>query len=82
MLSPTLVNKFRGNGLVKPEESARRKIDNLLELAGWQVQDYKDLNLGAAVGVAVREFPLRGAGFSDYMLFVERRAVGVVEAKP
>ena len=67
---------------MKPEESARKKIDELLELAGWHVQDYKDLNLGAAVGVAVREFPLSGAGFADYLLFVERHAVGVIEAKP
>ena len=64
-----------------PEESARKKIDLLLDAAGWLVQDYKDLNLGAGVGVAVREFPLK-AGFADYMLFVERHAVGVVEAKP
>ena len=57
------------------------KIDGLLEAAGWLVQDYKDLNLGCWLGVAVREFPLK-AGFADYMLFVERHAVGVVEAKP
>jgi type I restriction enzyme, R subunit len=25
---------------------------------------------------------LKGAGFADYMLFVERHAIGVVEAKP
>jgi type I restriction enzyme, R subunit len=66
---------------LKPEEEARKDIDKLLDLAGWKVQDYKDLNLGASVGVAVREFPLK-EGFADYMLFVERHAVGVVEAKP
>ncbi len=66
---------------MKPEEEARKNIDRLLDLAGWKVQDYKDLNLGAGLGVAVREYPLR-AGFADYMLFVERHAVGVVEAKP
>jgi type I restriction enzyme R subunit len=68
--------------LMKPEEEARKKIDLLLERAGWQIQDYKGLNLGAGVGVAVREFPLKGAGFADYLLFVERHAIGVVEAKP
>lgn len=67
---------------MKPEEEARQKIDKLLELAGWTLQDFQDLNLGACMGVAVREFPLKGAGFADYMLFVERHAVGVVEAKP
>jgi len=40
------------------------------------------LNLGAGIGIAVREFHSKGAGFADYLLFVERNAVGVVEAKP
>lgn len=66
---------------MKPEEEARQNIDRSLDLAGWKVQDYKDLNLGAGIGVAVREYPLK-SGFADYMLFVERHAVGVVEAKP
>jgi type I restriction enzyme R subunit len=42
---------------MKPEEKARITIDKLLELAGWKVQDYKELNLSASTGVAVREFP-------------------------
>ena len=33
---------------MKPKEEARKKIDVLLEMAGWLVQDYKDLDLGAA----------------------------------
>ena len=66
---------------MKPEEEARRKIDSLLELAGWKIQDMDKLNLGAGTGIAVREYPLK-TGFADYMLFVERHAVGVVEAKP
>ncbi len=66
---------------MKPEEKARKKIDDLLSAAGWAVQDYADLNLGAGRGVAVREFPLK-TGFADYLLFVDRKAVGVVEAKP
>jgi len=66
---------------MKPEEKARQKIDRLLELAGWKVQDYKDLNLGASLGVVVRDFPLQ-SGFADYLVFVDRKAVGVVEAKP
>ena len=66
---------------MKPEEEARKKIDSLLEVAGWIVQSFEELNLAAGSGVAVREFPLK-AGFADYMLFVERHAVGVVEAKP
>jgi type I restriction enzyme R subunit len=42
-----------------PEARAREQIDHKLELAGWVVQDSKDLNLGAEFGVAVRE-ALRG----------------------
>jgi type I restriction enzyme R subunit len=65
----------------KPEDRAREKIDNLLRKAGWVLQDYGELNLGVSLGVVVRNFPLR-TGFADYMLFVDRKAVGVVEAKP
>lgn len=63
------------------EEEARQLIDGLLEAAGWLVQDYRNLNLSAGIGVAVREFPLK-TGFADYMLFVDRKAAGVIEAKP
>ena len=52
----------------------------MLELAGWCVQDMKGLDFTASRGVAIREFPLK-TGFADYMLFVDRQAVGVVEAK-
>ncbi|MBT3391621.1 MAG: DEAD/DEAH box helicase family protein, partial [Chloroflexi bacterium] len=64
-----------------PEEQARKIIDQKLTAAGWIVQNYKHLNLGAGIGVAVREFPT-GRGEADYLLFVDRKAVGVVEAKP
>ena len=66
---------------MKPEEKARQHIDQLLETAGWKIQDYQELNLGASFGVAVREFPLE-YGSADYLLFVDREAVGVIEAKP
>lgn len=65
---------------MKPEEEARQQIDHLLELAGWKIQDLGELNLGASAGVAVREFPLE-SGIADYLLFVDREAVGVIEAK-
>lgn len=64
-----------------PEEEARKNIDHMLEESGWMVQDYKDINLGASFGVAVREFPL-GKEAADYALFIDRSPVGVVEAKP
>jgi type I restriction enzyme, R subunit len=67
----------------KPEAEAREKIDAALAEAGWCVQDANGVNLFAGRGVAVREFPLKqGHGFADYLLFVDRRAIGVVEAKP
>lgn len=66
---------------MKPEEKARQKIDGMLEAAGWKVQDFHDLDLGTSLGVAVREFPLK-RGDADYLLFVDRKAVGAIEAKP
>jgi type I restriction enzyme R subunit len=64
-----------------PESLARQIIDRKLTAAGWIVQDFKALNLGAGAGVAVREFQT-ASGPADYVLFVDRVAVGVVEAKP
>lgn len=40
-----------------PEAKARQLIDQKLEQAGWVIQDMKQLNLGAGIGVAVREYP-------------------------
>ena len=41
------------------------------------------MNLSAARGVAVREFPLKqGHGYTDYLLYVDGKAAGVIEAKP
>ena len=66
---------------MKPEEKARQNIDRLLTAAGWTIQDRKQMNLRASQGVAVREYPM-SSGPTDYLLFVDRRAVGVIEAKP
>ena len=63
-----------------PEAKARESIDQKLTQAGWLVQDLQSLNLGAAAGVAVREYPT-DTGPADYALFVDRDAVGVIEAK-
>lgn len=66
-----------------PEQQARERIDDTLLASGWIVQDRGALNLYAGLGVAVREFPLaQGHGFADYLLFLDGKAVGVVEAKP
>ena len=66
--------------MTTPEALARQNIDRQLAACGWIVQDRDQLNLWAGRGVAVREFPLQ-TGFADYLLFVDRQAVGVVEAK-
>lgn len=66
---------------MKPEAQARQIIDQLLSDAGWQVQDNQQINLGAGLGIAVREYPLK-SGFADYLLFINRKAAGVIEAKP
>ncbi len=67
---------------VSPEELARQNIDHLLAQAGWQVCDAAAANIHAARGVAIREFPLKsGHGFADYLLYVDGKAAGVIEAK-
>lgn len=63
-----------------PEQKAREVIDQRLELAGWVVQDYRKANLGAGLGIAVREHPT-DTGPADYLLYVNRKPVGVIEAK-
>ena len=66
----------------KPEQKARRKIDQMLADAGWLVQDRAEANIAAGRGVAIREFPLKpGNGFADYLLYVDGAAAGVIEAK-
>ena len=63
-----------------PEAKARQIIDKKLIQSGWLIQDLRQINLSAGVGIAVREFPT-GTGPVDYALFVEGRPVGVLEAK-
>ncbi|PUE56368.1 type III restriction endonuclease subunit R [Limnohabitans sp. 2KL-17] len=65
-----------------PETKARVQIDQLLQAAGWHVCNVDQVNLHAAQGVAIREFPLNtGHGFADYLLYVNGKACGVIEAK-
>ncbi len=65
-----------------PEQRARREIDANLEAAGWLVQDRENLELDRARGIAVREFPMKaGFGFADYLLYLDKKAIGAVEAK-
>ena len=65
-----------------PEQKARREIDANLTAAGWLVQSREELDLTAARGIAVREFPMKpGFGFADYLLYLDRKALGATEAK-
>lgn len=64
-----------------PEQLARTEIDRQLKACGWIVQDMDRLNIAAGPGIAVREFKLQ-AGFADYLLYLDMKAAGVVEAKP
>lgn len=65
----------------EPEQQARNNIDEMLRQAGWEVQDRDQINLGASLGVAVREYPTEH-GQADYALFVDKKAAGIIEAKP
>jgi hypothetical protein len=63
-----------------PEAETRHKrIDVMLRDAGWVIQDRRDVNLTANMGVAVREVPLKsGYGFADYLLFIDGYAAGAI----
>jgi len=63
-----------------PEQIARDRIDQMLTEAGWSVQDKNQIDFGRAKGIAVREYPT-DSGPADYVLFVERKPIGVIEAK-
>lgn len=63
-----------------PEETARQEIDAQLAASGWIVQDYTAADFSTGRGIALREVPL-ATGPCDYLLLVDRQAVGVVEAK-
>ncbi len=63
-----------------PEQIARDKIDQMLTNAGWVVQQKTSVDLSVSQGVAVREYQT-DVGPADYVLFIDRKAVGIIEAK-
>src|SRR5882724_9409066 len=65
-----------------PEELARDKIDELLTECGWILQNRSTINLSAGQGIAIREALLKDRDEVDYLLFVDGKAIGTVEAKP
>lgn len=62
------------------EARARERIDQQLSAAGWVVRDVRSANLGAARGVAVREYRT-DTGPADYILLVDREPLALIEAK-
>ncbi len=64
-----------------PEQKARDNIDAMLGQAGWLVQDKKKIDFSAGFGIAIREYQT-DIGPADYVFFINKEPVGVVEAKP
>ena len=65
---------------MKPEEKARVRIDRQLEEAGWKVVS-RDEFTASMSAAAVKEGLMKGGLEADYLLFLNGRAIGVVEAK-
>lgn len=65
---------------MQPEEKARLIIDQQLIEAGYVIQDMSDMNVYAAKGVIVREYPT-DTGEVDYLIFINAQPVGIIEAK-
>ena len=62
-----------------PEELARVKIDKQLNNAGWDIVSRLDYLPNSTV--AIMEGLMQGNTESDYLLFVEGKAIAVIEAK-
>lgn len=63
-----------------PEEKARKKIDMMLKKAGWSIVPRDQYSPGVSA-VAIEEGILKGNLEADYLLFLEGKAIGVLEAK-
>lgn len=63
-----------------PEEKARQKIDQWFADAGWEVIN-RDEYEPTSTAVAIREGLLKDNLEADYFLFINGKAVGVLEAK-
>ena len=61
-----------------PEEKARIKIDQWFADAGWEVVDREDYE-PTCTAVAIREGLLKGNLEADYFLFINGKAVGILE---
>jgi type I restriction enzyme R subunit len=64
-----------------PEQIARDNIDKQLIACGWVIQDKDKINLNAAIGMVVRYYLTQDGKETDYVLFIDKKPVGVIEAK-
>ena len=64
-----------------PEQIARDIIDKQLIACGWVIQDKDKINLNAGIGVVVRYYLTQDGKETDYVMFVDKKPVGVIEAK-
>ncbi|HEV8080001.1 MAG TPA: DEAD/DEAH box helicase family protein [Chitinophagaceae bacterium] len=64
-----------------PEQIARDNIDRQLIASGWTIQDKDKINLNASAGVVVRYYLTQDGKETDYVMFVDKKPVGVIEAK-
>lgn len=65
---------------MKPEQKSREKINHLLVDAGWSVVDREHYSPTVSA-VAIEEGLLQGNLEADYLLFLDGKAIGVIEAK-
>ncbi|WP_342304807.1 DEAD/DEAH box helicase family protein [Methanolobus sp. ZRKC5] len=63
-----------------PEQKARDIIDRKLNSSGWAVQERDKINWNESSGIAIKEY-WTDVGPADYVLFVEKSPVGIIEAK-
>jgi type I restriction enzyme R subunit len=63
-----------------PEQAARDNVDKQLRAAGWAIQDKDKINWNESNYIAIRGYQT-DIGPTDYVLFIERKPVGLIEAK-
>lgn len=66
--------------MTTPEQKTRENIKRQLKQAGWIVRNYKAANPSVGLGIAVREYPTE-SGSADYILFIDRKPVGITRLK-
>ena len=64
-----------------PEQLARDTINRQLKAAGWAVQKKSDIHWNTSPGITVAHYPTEEGTEADYVLFVDRKPVGIIEAK-